>query len=153
MHCMLSLLRQPAWLCQEAKLRLPLSWPDCRSSLNLFHAKRDLLLSSSLRFTQDWGSAAELALELKARGSARHFGITLQGANRSAAVSATEKSLAQSNYLLGNDPSRSRTQVPHFGRLTYADIYPGVDLTFYGKGQHLEHDFIVKPGTEWGKSG
>ncbi|OJV52510.1 MAG: hypothetical protein BGO31_07620 [Bacteroidetes bacterium 43-16] len=36
-----------------------------------------------------------------------------------------------------------------YNRITYHDIYPGIDWTFYfnAKGQ-LEHDFIVKPGAK-----
>src|SRR5277367_1593495 len=50
-----------------------------------------------------------------------------------------------SNYLLGNDPSRWRTGVPRFGRVRYRDLYPGIDLKFYGNGRQLEYDFVIAP--------
>jgi hypothetical protein len=82
-------------------------------------------------------------------GSGSHLAITLDHANSAANVSATERTAAESNYLVGNDASSWRTHVPHYDRLTYANVYSGVNLTLYGNGQHLEHDFIVKPGADW----
>lgn len=35
--------------------------------------------------------------------------------------------------------------VRHFSRLTAANVYPGIDLTLYFQGPHLEYDFIVHP--------
>jgi len=36
--------------------------------------------------------------------------------------------------------------VPSYARVKYADIYPGVDLVFYGNQGRLEYDFEVAPG-------
>jgi hypothetical protein len=82
-------------------------------------------------------------------GGGSHLAITFDHANSAANVSATERTAAESNYLVGNDASSWRTHVPHYDRLTYANVYSGVNLTLYGNGQHLEHDFIVKPGADW----
>ena len=52
-----------------------------------------------------------------------------------------------SNYHLGHDPKKWRTGVPHFGRVRYHDVYPGIDLVYYGNAQdRLEYDFILRPG-------
>jgi hypothetical protein len=51
-----------------------------------------------------------------------------------------------SNYFIGNDPARWRTAVPHFERVRYAAVYPGIDLVYYGAGRELEYDFVVAPG-------
>ena len=53
---------------------------------------------------------------------------------------------AHANYLIGNDPSQWRANVPLFGRTVYRSVYPGVDLMFHGDGNSLEYDFIVQPG-------
>ncbi len=50
-----------------------------------------------------------------------------------------------SNYFLGNDQSRWRTNVPSFETITYHDIYPGIDLKYYGNGYQMEYDFILAP--------
>ena len=38
-------------------------------------------------------------------------------------------------HLTGNDRSQWRTNVPHFGKVRYTDVYPGIDLVYYGKGR------------------
>ena len=48
----------------------------------------------------------------------------------------------------GNDPAKWRTNVPHYQRVRYPNVYPGIDLVYYGNPQRLEHDFIVAPGAD-----
>ena len=54
----------------------------------------------------------------------------------------------KAHYFIGNDPTKWRTHVPTFGRVHYRDVYPGIDLTFYGNQRQLEYDFIVGPGAD-----
>jgi hypothetical protein len=50
------------------------------------------------------------------------------------------------NYLIGNDPTKWRTEVPTYRRVRLADVYRGVDLVYYGNQRRLEYDFVVAPG-------
>ena len=52
------------------------------------------------------------------------------------------------NYFLGNDPSRWRTGIVSYGAVRYAEVYPGVDVVYYGNGDDLEYDFVVAPGVD-----
>jgi hypothetical protein len=55
------------------------------------------------------------------------------------------------NYFLGNDPKKWRTNVPTYAKVKYVNIYPGVDLVYYGnpaKAGQLEYDFMVRPGAD-----
>jgi hypothetical protein len=52
------------------------------------------------------------------------------------------------NYFIGNDPKRWHTNVPTYGRVTYRDVYPGIDLTFHGQGARLEYDWLVRSGAD-----
>jgi len=54
------------------------------------------------------------------------------------------------NYMVGNDPTQWHTNVPNYGRVRYAGVYPGVDLVYYGNGQRLEYDFEVGAGADPG---
>jgi len=54
----------------------------------------------------------------------------------------------RSHYFLGSDPTRWRTDVPHYGRVRYQAVYPGVDLVYYGSQGQLEYDFVVAPGAD-----
>jgi hypothetical protein len=50
-----------------------------------------------------------------------------------------------SNYFVGTDRSRWRTNIPNYGLVTFSGIYPGIDLVYYGNHRRLEHDFHVAP--------
>jgi uncharacterized protein (TIGR03437 family) len=55
---------------------------------------------------------------------------------------------SKSNYFIGNDPGKWRTDVPNYSRVRYRGVYPGVDLIYYGQQGRLEYDFIVAPQTD-----
>jgi len=74
--------------------------------------------------------------------------MKLIGANPGALVSGREKLPGKSNYFIGNDPKKWRSNVPTYASVSYQDVYPGVDLIHYGNQQQLEHDFIVRPGAD-----
>ncbi len=55
------------------------------------------------------------------------------------------------NYFLGNDPKKWHTNVATYAKVKYANVYPGVDLVYYGnpaKAGQLEYDFMVQPGAD-----
>ena len=69
-------------------------------------------------------------------------------ANQSARAEGLNLLAARTNYLLGSDAAKWRTQVPSFGRVRYQSVYPGIDLVYYGHQRQLEYDFIVHPGAD-----
>ena len=54
---------------------------------------------------------------------------------------------AKANYIIGNDPSKWHRGVPRYARVSYQDVYPGIDLTYHGRQNQLEFDFVVAPGS------
>jgi uncharacterized protein (TIGR03437 family) len=53
------------------------------------------------------------------------------------------------SYFLGNDPEKWRSGIPHYGKIRYRDVYPGIDLIYYGsKEGNLEYDFVLSPGAD-----
>jgi len=54
----------------------------------------------------------------------------------------------KSNYFIGNDPKKWRTNVPNYAKVKYANVYPGVDVVYYGNQGQLEYDFVVQPGAD-----
>src|SRR4030095_1710733 len=72
----------------------------------------------------------------------------LVGANRAAPVSGEDLLPGKANYLVGNDPSRWRRDVPLYGRVLYAGVYPGISLSYYGDQRHLEYDLELEPGAD-----
>src|SRR5262249_40360627 len=74
--------------------------------------------------------------------------MTLVGANGKPRISGVEPLQTTSNYFIGNDPGRWRTNVANFAKVKYESVYPGVDLVWYGNQGQLEHDFIIAPGAD-----
>ena len=62
-------------------------------------------------------------------------------------VVAGEQQLAgNAHYFIGNDPSKWQTGIPTFGKVRYRQLYPGVDLIFYGREGEVEFDLELQPG-------
>ncbi len=75
--------------------------------------------------------------------------IRLIGSNATPSMSPLEEQRGVSNYLTGADPDHWVTGVKRYAKVRYTQVYPGVDLVYYGKEQQLEHDFIVAPGADY----
>jgi hypothetical protein len=74
--------------------------------------------------------------------------MKLVGANPHPKVSGLDQLLGKSNYFIGNDPKKWRTNVANYAKVKYANVYPGVDLVYYGNQGKLEYDFVVQPGAD-----
>ncbi len=74
--------------------------------------------------------------------------MSLEDTNRDAVVSGMDVLPGKSNYFVGNDPSSWYRNIQQFARVRYQDIYPGIDLVYYGSHGNLEYDFVVHPGTD-----
>ena len=79
--------------------------------------------------------------------------LALHGSNPQAPVEGLERQTGRSNYFIGNNPARWQRNVAHYARVKYRDVYPGVDLVYYGHQGQLETDYIVSPGTDPGQIG
>jgi hypothetical protein len=74
--------------------------------------------------------------------------MKLIGANPEPKITGLERLPAVSNYFTGNDQTRWRANVPSYARVKYENVYPGVDMLYYGNQQKLEYDFVVGPGAD-----
>jgi hypothetical protein len=70
--------------------------------------------------------------------------MQLEGAN-TITPAAADLLPGKVNYILGNDPKRWRTNIPTYAKVTYSNVYPGVDLVYYGNHQALEYDLTLAP--------
>jgi len=74
--------------------------------------------------------------------------MQLSGASPSASVTGDDALPGKSNYFVSNDPAKWRRNIPQFARVRYHQVYPGIDLVYYGKQGKLEYDFEVAPGAD-----
>jgi hypothetical protein len=74
--------------------------------------------------------------------------MTLAGANAKAKVIGVSPLPGESNYFIGNDPTRWVSHVPTFAKVRYEQVYPGIDQIFYGNQGAMETDFVVGPESD-----
>ncbi len=76
--------------------------------------------------------------------------VRLVGANPHPQVEGLEPLPGRVNYLIGAEKNWHR-DIPTFGRVRFNNVYPGVDVVYYGSPSALEYDFIAKPGADTSK--
>jgi uncharacterized repeat protein (TIGR01451 family) len=75
--------------------------------------------------------------------------MKLEGANPAAEIEGMNEQAGKSNYFVGSDSSGWRTNIPGYGRVQYRNIYPGIDLIYYGTEGSIEYDFVVAAGADY----
>jgi hypothetical protein len=85
-------------------------------------------------------------------GESQGVGATLRmqfaGANAEATMTALDKLPGIVNYFTGKDPAKWRTHIPTYQKVAYTNVYPGIDLVYYGTQRQLEYDLVVHPGAD-----
>jgi Bacterial Ig-like domain (group 3) len=74
--------------------------------------------------------------------------IELEGANPLSKIEPLDERPGKVSFFEGKDPSRWVKGASTYARLRYKEIYPGIDLVFYGKDGRLEYDFVVAAGAD-----
>ena len=74
--------------------------------------------------------------------------LTFLNANPNPEIIAADSQEGKVNYFIGSDPKKWRTNVPTYRAVVYKEVYPGIDIKFYGSNRQMEYDIIVKPGAD-----
>ena len=77
--------------------------------------------------------------------------IEFIGANASPQIIAEEAANDYINYYTTGTTETGATHVKHYGKVSYKNLYPGIDLVFYsrpGTAKPVEYNFIVQPGAD-----
>lgn len=94
-------------------------------------------------------TSTEAVLSLsRGRGPAAVLRLKLVGGNPAPLVLGEKELPGESSYFMGPDPAKWRTHVPNYAQVRYRDVYPGIDLVYYGNQGKLEYDFVVAPGAD-----
>jgi len=75
--------------------------------------------------------------------------LTWRGAKESR-IRPLEPLATRVNYISGKDRREWHTGLATFGRLRMAELYPGIDVVYYGSDRQFEYDFVVKAGADAG---
>jgi hypothetical protein len=71
--------------------------------------------------------------------------MLLVGANPAAQILGDGEMSGKINYFVGA-PAQWRSGVATFSKVRVAEIYPGINLVYYGNQKRLEYDFNIAPG-------
>ena len=127
---------------EQAYSRLPMSFEPNGNGNYLAHGNGYLLLLSP--------SGGTLCLSGKDKASSSTMTIKVIEGNPTAQAEGLEALPGKSNYLLGNDRNKWRTNVANYAKVRYRGVYPGVDMVYYGNQRQLEYDLVVGAGADPG---
>jgi hypothetical protein len=74
--------------------------------------------------------------------------MRLAGARAPLTAKPQDRLPSITNYYFGNDPKKRHANVPNYGRVKFEQVYPGIDVVYYGNAQGLGYDLIVAPGAD-----
>ena len=80
-----------------------------------------------------------------ADGRVLRLGLT--GRSAKTRISTLDRLPGRTSYITGRDLPR-QVGIPSYGRISFEDVYPGIDQVFYGKQRQLEYDLVVRPGAD-----
>ncbi len=73
--------------------------------------------------------------------------ITLEGANPECQIIPSNPLIEYFNYFTASAPPEGIKNVRQYGKITYKDIYPDIDLDFFTTEEHgYEYNFVIRPG-------
>ena len=76
------------------------------------------------------------------------LGLRFLGGNASSSLSGVDELPGKVNYFKGSEPAKWRTNVVTYAKVRYEQVYPGIDVVFYGNGRQLEFDCVLAPGAD-----
>jgi len=117
-------------------------------SLYLTASEAVLVLGKPDRDTKRDPHSTQASPDAKAQGESVALRMSLVGAARKPLMSGLEEQPGKTNYFIGKDPAKWRTDVPTYAKVHYRGVYPGIDLVYYGNQRQLEYDFVVAPGAD-----
>jgi hypothetical protein len=91
---------------------------------------------------------SKAAGEPKASSNSAVLRLRALNSNPKPHIVGIEQVPGRTNYFIGNDPRKWCTNVPSYAKVKYEDVYPGIDLIYYGRDGNLEYDFNVAPGAD-----
>ena len=74
--------------------------------------------------------------------------VQFKNANPRPQILRENELLERSNYLIGNNKNQWIIDIPHYTKVSYKDIYPGIDLVYHSNNSQLEYDLIVFQGSK-----
>lgn len=68
--------------------------------------------------------------------------------NKKSKIYGIEELPGNSNYFIGNNRARWKTNISQYAKIKQEEIYPGIDVIYYGNQNKLEYDLLVEPNAD-----
>src|SRR5688572_8618996 len=72
--------------------------------------------------------------------------LRMLGSNATPQAEGEEELPGKVNYFIGNDHANWHRNVPTYKKVRFENVYPGIDVVYYGKQRELEFDYVIAPG-------
>ncbi len=121
-----------------------------RTSVYFTHAGITYALSGPAKSEAGAATAPPAEAGLQGPASARErWAVKLDfvGANPDAKPAGEDRTEAVVSYFKGYQADW-KTDLPTYGRVAYANLWPGIDLVYTGVGGRLKYTFVVRPGAD-----
>lgn len=147
---------------KEFALKRPLQFEDCQNQsqgraeylargqgYNVFltQAAVTLTLTPDLTETIEKQSFSHSAGHASSSRAAA-VSLKLMGANANSEFEGVDLLPGKTNYFLGNNSAQWHSGVLNYSRVRNRNVYPGIDVVYYGNQQQLEYDFLVAAGAD-----
>lgn len=76
-----------------------------------------------------------------------YLSMEFLGANTQPKITGRNLLEAKTSYLLGNNSNNWQKEISNYQQAVYNQLYPGIDLVFYGNQKSLEYDLVIAPNT------
>lgn len=116
------------------------------SGYDLFLTQTEAVLTLRIADGTRRNADSQLANYTPPYSQSAYIKIKLAGANPAPELCALDPSPGASNYFIG--ARNWRTGIPSCERVKYKDVYPGIDMIYYGNQRDLEYDFKLAPGAD-----
>ena len=78
---------------------------------------------------------------------AHRIDLSLLHSNASPVLEPLDRLSTRTDYFVGARDNWHEN-VPSYSRVRYRDVYPGIDVVYYGRNNQLEYDFVLQPGAD-----
>jgi hypothetical protein len=123
------------------------------SGYNLFLTPTEALLavsgatSASATSQAPFVPAIDDPVATSPASSSSVVGMQFLNANSQPQITGEQQLPGVVNYFVGRNQANWHTNIPTYAQVRYHNLYPGIDLVYYGNQGHLEYDFVVAPGS------
>lgn len=118
----------------------------------LFRTNVDGAVASFLKDGISFGFYRNVAAEGTSEGGREQlvWNLRFAGSNPHAVLQGERAQEVRTTYIGADAGGVTSRSVPSYSQVYYRNLYDGIDLKYYGSGENLKYDYILRPGADAG---